>query len=55
MKLSDKQAHQLVALLQSSTEKNMVGFLCYDYKTRCSMLNEIINQQDSEVKEVELE
>jgi hypothetical protein len=52
MRLSDKQAHQLVALLQSSTEKNVVGFLCFDFETRISMLNEIINQQDTEVKEI---
>jgi hypothetical protein len=53
MKLSNKQAHQLLALLHSSIEKNVVGFLCFDYETRVKMLNEIINQQDSEVKEVE--
>ena len=52
MKLTNKQAQQLVALLQSSLEKNVVGFLCYDIETRASMLNEIINQQDGEVEPV---
>jgi hypothetical protein len=52
MKISDKQAHQLVALLQSSLEKNVVGYLCYDIDTREAMLNEIISQQDQELVEL---
>ena len=48
MKLTDKQALQLVVLLQSSLSKEVVGYLCYDYATRAKLLESIINQQDAE-------
>lgn len=47
MKLTQRQAMQLMALLQSSLSKNVVGYLCYDIKQRTVLLNEIINQQDN--------
>ena len=53
MKLSSKQASQLVMLLQSSLEKNIVGYLCYDYDTRHAMLTEILHQQDAKVVDLD--
>lgn len=48
MKLTQKQALQLFALLQSSLEKNVVGYLCYGWEARSQLLNEIIDQQDGD-------
>lgn len=48
MKLTQQQAFQLLALLQSSLSKNVVGYLCYDLEQRTQLLNEIITQQDNE-------
>ena len=53
MKLSEKQAVMLITLLQSSLEKNVVGYLCYDFPTRSALLNEIINQQDESLIQLE--
>jgi hypothetical protein len=55
MKLSDKQAQMLLALLQSSLRINIIGYLCYSYKNRQKLLAEIINQQDESIKEIENE
>ena len=54
MKVTSKQVHQLVALLHSSLEKNIVGYLCYDLETRHKMLNEIIDQQDDTLIETDV-
>ncbi len=55
MKLSNKQAHQLVALLQSSISKNVIDYLCYPFEQRLEMLNIILDQQDHEVVELKVD
>jgi hypothetical protein len=49
MRLSEKQAQELMALLMSSLEKNIANYLCYDYEERVKMVNEIVNQQSREL------
>lgn len=53
MRITQKQAFLLVSILQSSLTKNVVGYLCYDQKTRADLLNEIANQQGDEIIDVE--
>ena len=48
MKLTQKQAMQLVILLQSSLSKNILGYLCYNVDDRALLLSNIMNQQDDE-------
>jgi hypothetical protein len=48
MKITSKQLQMLMVLLQDS-QKNLVGFFSYDLETRNKLLNEIINQQDTEL------
>lgn len=47
MILSDKPAHLLVTLLESSLSKDVVGYLNISFEDRACLLNEIINQQDN--------
>lgn len=49
MKLTEQQALTLVLLLQSSLEKNVVGYLNISFTDRARLLNVIISQQDSDV------
>ena len=52
MKITDKQLHMLMVLLQDS-QMNIVGAFSYDLKTRNKLLNDIINQQSNDFVEVE--
>ena len=52
MKISKKQLQMLMVILQDA-QKNVVGFFSYDLDTRNRLLNDIINQQDNELKEVD--
>ena len=47
MRLSDKQAHQLVMVLQASTQYNQS--MCYSQDDRIKILNVIIRQQDETI------
>ncbi len=49
MKLTNKQAHYLVHLLQDTLSMNVVGYLSTDAKFRNELLNEILNQQSNEL------
>lgn len=49
MKISDKQILYLFLVLKDSL--NIVGGFCIDQKRRLDLLNEIMKQQDEEVKE----
>jgi hypothetical protein len=48
MKITNKQLHMLMVLLQDS-QKDIIGFFSYDLETRRNLFNEIINQQDTEL------
>ena len=52
MKISEKQLQMLMVILQDA-QKNIVGLFSYDLDTRNKLLNEIINQQDNEIREID--
>lgn len=52
MKISEKQAHMLLVILQDS-QKNISGLFSYDLDARNRLLNDIINQQSDKLKEVD--
>lgn len=49
MKLTDKQAHILLHLLEDSLKMNIVGLFSIDMEHRNQLLNEILNQQSDEL------
>jgi hypothetical protein len=51
MKITNKQLQMLMVLLQDS-QKDVVGLFSYDLETRNKLLNEIINQQNTELIEI---
>ncbi len=51
MKLTDKQAHILVTILQASLSMDVPGF-CFTRADRIQLLSEILAQQDEGVKEL---
>lgn len=51
MKITNKQLHMLMVLLQDS-QTNVVGLFSLDLETRNKLLNEIINQQDTELIDI---
>ena len=53
MKLSERQAQYLVALLVSSLEKDVANYLCYGYDARKDMADEILQQQSTELVELD--
>ena len=48
MKITNKQLQMLMVLLQDS-QTDVRGLFSYDLETRNKLLNEIINQQDTEL------
>ena len=48
MKITNKQLHMLMVLLQDS-QKDIIGVFSYDLETRRNLFNDIINQQDTEL------
>lgn len=53
MKLTQKQACLLVAILQDTLSRNVVGYLKMKHEDRIKLLNEILNQQDTKLMDVE--
>lgn len=53
MKLTQKQACLLVSILQDTLTKNVVDYLNLKHKDRVRLLNEILNQQGTELIEIE--
>ena len=51
MRISEKQLQMLMVILQDA-QKNIVGLFSYDLETRNKLLNHIINQQDTELKDI---
>lgn len=51
MKITNKQLQMLMVLLQDS-QADVRGLFSFDLETRNKLLNEIINQQDSELIDI---
>ena len=51
MKITNKQLQMLMVLLQDS-QTDVRGLFSFDLETRNKLLNEIINQQDSELIDI---
>lgn len=51
MKITNKQLQMLMVLLQDS-QSDVRGLFSYDLETRNKLLNEIINQQDTELIDI---
>ena len=51
MRISEKQLQMLMVILQDA-QKNIVGLFSYDLETRNKLLNEIMNQQSTELKDI---
>ena len=53
MKISEKQLQLLVQLLTDSVKTDIPMIFSLDYETRHQLYQQIINQQDNELKEIE--
>ena len=48
MKLTNRQAHYLLVILQDTLKMDIAGYLSISHENRFKMLQEIINQQTNE-------
>lgn len=51
MKLTDVQAMQLLTVLHDSVKKNVLGIFSYDINDRVQLYDDIVNQQNTNLKE----
>lgn len=52
MKLTNKQAHLLLVLLQDSIKMDVANYLSISFQERVKLLQEIVNQQDDKLIEL---
>lgn len=52
MKITEKQVLMLFALLQSSLEKDIEGYLIYNFEQRVALLKVIVKQQSDKAKDI---
>jgi len=52
MKISEKQLMLLMHILQDSLKMNISGYLSTSCEVRNDLLNQLLNQQSEELKEV---
>lgn len=53
MKISEKQLQLLIQLLADTVRIDISGIFSLDYETRHKLYQQIMNQQNNELKEVE--